>query len=398
MDDPNMTMEEYIKLEEEKARRRGRVSEYNEEEQNILYFNDLFSFNIIRPDDLKLEKDNDDNDIDIMQSFEGKLVSKDGYGIFGYMALLPREQRHRFLKYEGLEYSDADIADFEVILARIYKREVHRVQVFDFGGLTDLMAKGLSARMLMEHQDDQGAILDLDTLGTLQFQLGRARRRISWREFILALGLHTDEEMISFVGYFLGTVPSYTMIRDPFLRLCHRLIACSIAGRSQAPEKVTVTDLFYLRGMDVDSVNVPYLLARYLRLFAAGRKSRAHIFGGQFRQSNAVTSAPAIAEDAPAVDQGLVRLEEDMQGLRRDVGSLHGLVERSMTDQGRFSMWMMSCMNTSCWMLASRLTYKGILTCLLREFTCTAFRGRTKQRTSEASTSTAQQDPHEPDP
>ncbi|GKF80806.1 hypothetical protein Tco_0239408 [Tanacetum coccineum] len=41
-----------------------------------------------------------------------------------------------------------------------------------------------------------------------------------------------------------------------------QLIACSIAGSSQAPEKVTVTDLFYLRGMDVGAVNFPYLLAR----------------------------------------------------------------------------------------------------------------------------------------
>ncbi|GJU39180.1 hypothetical protein Tco_1192137 [Tanacetum coccineum] len=44
----------------------------------------------------------------------------------------------------------------------------------------------------------------------------------------------------------------------------YRLITCSIAGRSQAPEKVTVTILFFLRGMDVGSVNIPYLLARYL--------------------------------------------------------------------------------------------------------------------------------------
>ncbi|GJU05733.1 hypothetical protein Tco_1122163 [Tanacetum coccineum] len=47
------------------------LSEYDEEEQNVLYFNDLFPFNIIRPDDLKLEKDNNDNDIDIIQSSEG---------------------------------------------------------------------------------------------------------------------------------------------------------------------------------------------------------------------------------------------------------------------------------------------------------------------------------------
>ncbi|GJW22973.1 hypothetical protein Tco_0033595 [Tanacetum coccineum] len=299
-----------------------------------------------------------------------------------HLALPPREQRHRFLRYEGLEYSDADITDFEARLARIHRREVHRVPIFDFEGLPDLMAEGLTARMLMEHQDDQGvslftsrawrrlfdikgplvhelilefystfrfglAILDLDTLGTLQFQLGGVRRRMSWREFILALGLHTDEEMqmagfgaswarsarqipdkgdmrdywmgISSAGDFLGTTPSYTVIRDPILRLCHRLIACSIAGRSQAPEKVTVTDLFYLKGMDVDSVNVPYLLARYLRLFAAGRKSGAHISSGQFMARLAehfglltaeiLGGLTVIAPELPIIDMAeLVRL------------------------------------------------------------------------------------------
>ncbi|GJY99667.1 hypothetical protein Tco_0517097 [Tanacetum coccineum] len=87
---------------------------------------------------------------------------------------------------------------------------------------------------------------------------------------------------ISSARYFLGTTPSYISFRDPILRLCQWLIACSIAGRSQAPKKVTVMDLFYLRGMDVSSVKVPYLLARYLRLFAAGRKSKAHISGVYF--------------------------------------------------------------------------------------------------------------------
>ncbi|GJW84610.1 hypothetical protein Tco_0157755 [Tanacetum coccineum] len=61
-----------------------------------------------------------------------------------------------------------------------------------------------------------------------------------------------------------------------------KLIACSIAGRSQAPEMVTVTDLFYLRGMDVASVNIPYLLSRYIRMFALGRNRKAMISGGQF--------------------------------------------------------------------------------------------------------------------
>ncbi|GKF41892.1 hypothetical protein Tco_0125234 [Tanacetum coccineum] len=161
------------------------------------------------------------------------------------------------------------------------------------------------------------------------------------------MGLHTEEEMqtagfgvyraesarqipdkgdlrdywmgISSAGDFLGTTPSYTAIRDPILRLYHRLIACSIAGRSQAPEKVTVTDLFYLRGMDVGSVNVPYLSARYLRLFAAGRKSGDHISGGQFvarladhfglLAAEILGGLTIIAPELPVIDMAeLVRL------------------------------------------------------------------------------------------
>ncbi|GJV18907.1 hypothetical protein Tco_1367927, partial [Tanacetum coccineum] len=42
------------------------LSEYDEKEQNVVYFNDLFPFNIIYPHDLELDKDNDDNEIDII--------------------------------------------------------------------------------------------------------------------------------------------------------------------------------------------------------------------------------------------------------------------------------------------------------------------------------------------
>ncbi|GJU83504.1 hypothetical protein Tco_1285869 [Tanacetum coccineum] len=43
------------------------LSECDEEEQNILYFNNLFPFNVIYPDDLKLDMDNDNDEIDIKQ-------------------------------------------------------------------------------------------------------------------------------------------------------------------------------------------------------------------------------------------------------------------------------------------------------------------------------------------
>ncbi|GJV40365.1 hypothetical protein Tco_1418805 [Tanacetum coccineum] len=41
------------------------LSECNEKEQNVLYFNDLFPFNVIYPDDLKSDADNDNDKIDI---------------------------------------------------------------------------------------------------------------------------------------------------------------------------------------------------------------------------------------------------------------------------------------------------------------------------------------------
>nr|GEX01800.1 hypothetical protein [Tanacetum cinerariifolium] len=53
-----------FKLEDETS-----LSKCDENEQNILYFNDSFPFNVIYPDDLKLSKDNDDDDkIDIKLS------------------------------------------------------------------------------------------------------------------------------------------------------------------------------------------------------------------------------------------------------------------------------------------------------------------------------------------
>ncbi|GKD84343.1 hypothetical protein Tco_1355497, partial [Tanacetum coccineum] len=100
---------------------------------------------------------------------------------FTNMDFPPRYQRHQYLRFEGLQYIDVDIANFETRLGKIYKREVHRVYIFTFGGLTKVMDEGLRVRMLMEHRDAQG-------------QSG-ARRHMSWRQFILALGLHIIEEM-----------------------------------------------------------------------------------------------------------------------------------------------------------------------------------------------------------
>ncbi|GJU74121.1 hypothetical protein Tco_1265526 [Tanacetum coccineum] len=51
------------------------LSECDEEEQNVLNFNDLFPFNVVYPDDLKSDKDNDDDKIDIEHSLGDLFVN-----------------------------------------------------------------------------------------------------------------------------------------------------------------------------------------------------------------------------------------------------------------------------------------------------------------------------------
>ncbi|GKD30031.1 hypothetical protein Tco_1240809 [Tanacetum coccineum] len=57
-------------IDESDLNKKTSLSEYDEEEQNVLYFNDIFPFNNIGSNDLNLEKDNDINDIDIIQPFK----------------------------------------------------------------------------------------------------------------------------------------------------------------------------------------------------------------------------------------------------------------------------------------------------------------------------------------
>nr|GEY00899.1 hypothetical protein [Tanacetum cinerariifolium] len=78
------------------------------------------------------------------------------------------------------------------------------------------------------------------------------------------MGLDVAGTMFSVRRDFLRGAPSYTNIRDPVRRLCHKLISYNISRRGHAPVKVTTTDIFYLHSMDRGIANVPYLLAQYM--------------------------------------------------------------------------------------------------------------------------------------
>ncbi|GKD98527.1 hypothetical protein Tco_1382424, partial [Tanacetum coccineum] len=470
MDDPNITIEEYIRLEEEKAQRHGRtlnwqtttfgkVKNYEDEDdcfidfetkfptivfdntalpsdptsksdyltepilnlkhidefnlndetslseydkENVLRFNDLF--NIIRPDDLKSEKDNDDNDIDIIQYSEGNETT-------------PRENLRAEAR-DDMEQRDNRMSDTE---------------------------------------------MGLDVADTLCFQLRGIRRRMKWRQFILALGLHTEQEMAEtgfeayWDGNFLGLAPSYVLIRDHVRRLCHRMIAYSISGKGQAPEKVTGVDLFYLHSMDRGTTNVPHLLAQYLFRHAEGRKSRAKLSGGHFigglamhfglvsdkglrglqvvtrelplidlhelgrlniysrfgdtwawvaqgpeRQQGVAAGAHkadeaglAAEEGAQTISQRIERIEEEVHDLRRDVVGLRGFVESFTTEQSRVSTWLISCMTQLMDVIGH--TYQAFDSTLVGSLRM-PYQRRVRPRTGEANTSAAPHTDAQPDP
>ncbi|GKC29047.1 hypothetical protein Tco_1036341, partial [Tanacetum coccineum] len=176
------------------------LSEYDEVEQNVLYFNDLFPFNIMYPNNLKSGKDNNDNEIDIIQSS-------------GDMApLLPRDQRHLWLLYQVEGYTMDIVHDFEKILEMIFRRQVYRVHTLDFEGLTLDMRQDLAERLRMVYTRDDRQEIFVSHAWRRLFEiraplLGGARRSMTWRHFILALGLHTAEEMIEggFKAYWLGS-------------------------------------------------------------------------------------------------------------------------------------------------------------------------------------------------
>ncbi|GJY86102.1 hypothetical protein Tco_0500128 [Tanacetum coccineum] len=326
----------------------------------------------------------------------------------------------------------------------IFGRQVNRVHILNFKGLTLDMRQYLAERMRMVYTGDDGYevfvshtlrglfriraplvqefILEffstcrygddmgLDVTGTLCFQLGGARLSMTWRQFILALGLHTTEEMAeNGFGEFLRGSPSYTYIKDPVQRMCYMLILYRISRRGQALEKGRKSSARLSGGHFIgrlahhfglvsdDGLRGLLVVARELPLIDMGELVKLNIcmeIGDEWawvaprpeRQQVAAASTLGAAEDAPTVDEGA----QADPGLRQDVRSLHELVERSMTDQGRFSAWMITCMTQL--MKASGQTYQ-VFDGTFRGSSPTVFKRRTRQRTDDTNTSTALQQP-----
>ncbi|GJS75098.1 hypothetical protein Tco_0724979 [Tanacetum coccineum] len=222
MDNPNITMEEYIRLEEEKAHRRGKV--YNWETATI-------SFD---------EYDDEDytpmvsyfDDLDFLKDFENEFLAifyNDALTSKSDSSTEPVEIHHRIDEFDLKDETSLSKYDEEeqngVFISRAWRR------LFEIRGLLEFFSTFKFGEV----------VVDLDMAGALQFQLGGG----------------PDDE------------------------ICHRLIACSIVGRSQAPKKLD----------DMWSWVAP----------------------GPERQPNVAAGAFEAAKDAPAVDEGALADPTPMQ-------------------------------------------------------------------------------------
>ncbi|GKE27040.1 hypothetical protein Tco_1442424, partial [Tanacetum coccineum] len=168
-------------------------------------------------------------------------------------------------------------------------------------------------------------------------------------------------------------------------------------GDGQAPEKVTTTDLFYLRSMDEGTmVNVPYLVAYYLFKHASGRKQGAKMSGDSeelirlrtCERLGDVLTWVALGPGRQTIPQRLHRLEEEIHKLGESIKEQCVVMERLSSDFVSFSTWMITRMTQL--MDQSSLGYMrfdGSIACSSHM----PYQRRTRQSTDDVGTSAPQQ-------
>nr|GEU76439.1 hypothetical protein [Tanacetum cinerariifolium] len=341
MDDPNITMIEYIRLEEEKSQRHGgmfnwqtatfkkveyyeneddfftdfenefpaivfdntltsenalpceptvsplnknkiyfRISldESDDEDYTIIFYENSFSYKIIFVNDFKTNSENDNGKNNMPSSRKPTVDYLDDLDFFNDFEN----------EFPAIVYNDYLTSKFDLLVEPpISSQHIDKLET-----------------SFSEYDEEEQNALHFGDLFPLD--LDDVRRRMTWRQFILALGLHYKEEMAE-----PGARPSYVHIRDPVRRLCHRMIACSISGRGQGRRRWLTTHFSLisdegLRGLSVVVNDLPVIdLHKLERLNIYSRYDDTWAWGslGPERQHVAAASAPAAAEGALIADE-----------------------------------------------------------------------------------------------
>ncbi|GJZ10597.1 hypothetical protein Tco_0545356 [Tanacetum coccineum] len=231
MDNPDITMEEYIQLEAEKDRRHGQTFNWETATYSKVYYEDI--------DYLK------DFEIEFLAIiYNDALTSDPKVSSEPTISAHHAKKRHAWLRYEGQEYTDEIIYNFKERLDRIFKREVNRVQVLDFEELTDEMGKAVTNRLRMDHTNAQGHIVFTSHAWRRLFKIrGPLVHKLMLKFFSTC---RISDTVLELDIDSLREIASKDDLRDYWSRIA--------SYGDFAPEKVTPTGLFYFRSMDEGTV------------------------------------------------------------------------------------------------------------------------------------------------
>ncbi|GJZ85453.1 hypothetical protein Tco_0650792 [Tanacetum coccineum] len=284
MDDPNITMEEYIRLEEEKARRHGKtfnwqtatfgkVKNYEDEDDcsidfktkfpAIVFDNTLAAIpsepTVCPPNENEVDfrislDESDDEDYTVIfdeNSFSYKIISvndlKTDLGNDKPLSPNPTVDYFDDLNYfkdfknefPAIVYNDSLTSKSDLEIKPLVSSErIDEFNLIDEASLSEYdeeIVSRFNDLFNIIHPDDSKSEKDNDDndIGIIQSSEGGVRRRMTRRQFILALGLHTEQEMAE-------------------------------------------------ASMDRGTTNIQHLLAQYMFRHAEGRKSGARLSGGHF--------------------------------------------------------------------------------------------------------------------
>ncbi|GKE60331.1 hypothetical protein Tco_1510698 [Tanacetum coccineum] len=303
---------------------------------------------------------------------------------FADMALPPKDKRHQYLRFEGLQYNDTDISDFEERLGKIYDRE--EIESAGFGAYW-----AESARQIL----DKG---DLSAYWT---------------------GISSADD-------FLGTAPPYTSIKDLMLRLYLRLFSSGrkrwvmISGGQFVAHLAEYFELLTeerLQGLTVIVRDLPVIdMAELVRLqiclelddtwaWVAPRPERKQVVAAGAAEDALIADEGALGVPAPVqapqpphftagptrtMAQRLARVEEDVHEIRGALGKQREVLDIMARDFPRFSTWTVVG-------LLQMMSRAGVRYTSYANFQIPYVR-RTRRRTDDAITSTSQQDEQQPDP
>ncbi|GJS39707.1 hypothetical protein Tco_0564750 [Tanacetum coccineum] len=247
---------------------------------------------------------------------------------------LHAEKAQRHADFPAIVYNDALTSNQSISSEPTIWMDYH-LELRGIYGLEE-MGQGLTDRLRMVYTRTEGQVLFTSHAWRRLFEI----RELLVHEFILEffytcrmsdteMRLDVRDTLCFHLGGardFLGIAPYYTFIRDPIRRLCHRLISFSISDRAQTPEKVAPGP----EREETVATGAPEIV----------EGAHTDVEGDQAVPTPVqAPQLPPAATQSRTMPQRMVRLEEEVYGIREILDEQRKVLDTMVRDFSRFNVW-----------------------------------------------------------